>query len=166
LNFPITIAENKRIPFLEKRILDEEGDLIFNYLLERLKELKKINFKFTAPDSVSEFTVSTMDEQDNISIFLADYIANIDDEKGSTTVLWEIPMMEFYNKYKASLIDGGFTPTNVRNFKDNAINWASRRDDISVDYFNNGKNFVFKFSKNSTILKDDILVDGNGKELF
>ena len=145
LNFPVTIKEEDRIPGLEDIILEKEGDLIFNFLLQRVKELKKINFKFKAPASVKAFTNEIMDEQDNISSFLVDYINENEDE-----TRWEIPLAMFYGKYKDYAIDGSFKLLNRTNFKDSVRRWADRRTDIKINYLHNGKNYIFVFEKQTT----------------
>lgn len=167
LDFPITIKQSDRIPNLEREILEREGDLIFNYLLSRLKKLKEINFDFEAPQSVVDFTSSIMDQQDNLSIFLSDYIATVEDN----IVMWSIGLSEFYKEYREYAIEAGFNLLNRTNFKDNVVNWGHRRKDVSVEYGTNGKNYVFKFNKklNTSSIdlnQDGILCDADGKEIF
>ncbi len=145
LNFPVTIKEEDRIPNLENIILEKEGDLIFNFLLQRVKELKKIDFKFKAPQSVKNFTAEIMDEQDNISSFLVDYI-----NENEYETKWEIPLSIFYNKYKDYAIEGSFKLLNRTNFKDSVKKWADRRSDVKIRYIHNGKNYLFVFEKQTT----------------
>lgn len=143
LNFPVTIKEADRIPNFENIILEKEGDLIFNFLLERLKKLSEIDFKFKAPNSVKNFTNSIMDEQDNISDFLNDYLIQNDDEYGS----WQIGLRAFYKKYKEYMIDAGYKTLNEKNFKENVLRWKERRKDLICNYSHNGKNYVFVFAR-------------------
>lgn len=145
LNFPVTIKEEDRIPNLENIILEKEGDLIFNFLLQRVKELKKIDFKFKAPQSVKDFTAGIMDEQDNISSFLVDYINDNEDE---TT--WEVSISTLYGDYKEYAVDGNYKLLNRTNFKDSVKRWADRRTDIKINYIYNGKNYIFVFEKRTT----------------
>lgn len=167
LDFPVTIKQSDRIPHLEQKILDQEGDLIFSFLLARLKELKEIKYDFEAPQSVLDFTSSIMDQQDNLSIFLAEYITTVEND----VVMWKIGLADFYKEYKEYAIEAGFNLLNRTNFKDNVMNWCNRRKDIEVEYGSNGKNYVFKFSKqlNTSSLEineNNILCDENGKEIF
>ena len=174
LNFPVTIKEEDRIPDLENKILDSEGDLIFSFLLNRVKELSEINFKFKAPQSVRDFTVEIMDEQDNISNFIVDYLNDNEDE-----VEWTLALTSFYNKYKEFSSEANYKILNRTNFKESVMRWASRRKDIKVIYQNNGKNYVFEFVRQTTkrklsdipiihetINSDGKLVDESGNELF
>jgi P4 family phage/plasmid primase-like protien len=150
LNFPVTIEEKNRIPNLENIILEREGDLIFNFLLQRLKELKKINFKFKAPASVKNFTNEIMDEQDNISNFMFDYINENEIENK-----WFIGLTMFYNRYKDYTLEGGFKILNRTNFKESVQRWASRRNEIKIQYRHDGKNYIFEFTK-TVLVKNDI----------
>ena len=145
LNFPITIQEKDRIPNLENIILEKEGDLIFNFLLQRVKELNKINFKFKAPSSVKAFTNEVMDEQDNISTFLIEYINENEDE-----ITWSERLTVLYTKYKEYALDGSFKLLNRTNFKDSVQKWSARRSDIKIKYLYNGKNYLFSFEKQTT----------------
>ena len=159
LNFPVTIAEKDRIPNLENIILEKEGDLIFNFLLERVKELKKIDFKFKAPMSVKAFTNEIMDEQDNISSFIVDHINDHDFE-----TKWEIGLSVFYNEYKDYCADGGFKILNRTNFKESVLKWTIRRSDIKINYGKNGKNYVFTFQKQTT--KVPLIIEGANGEVL
>jgi len=151
LNFPITIREQDRVPNLENIILEKEGDLIFNFLLERLKELKLIDFKFKAPDSVVNFTNEVMDEQDNISSFIIEYMNDNADE-----TKWEIQLTALYNLYKNFSIEAGFKSLNRTNFKENLVKWTQRRKDIKIEYKNNGKNYIFAFARRTSSIPVEI----------
>lgn len=169
LEFPVTIPTEERIPDLERIILEKEGDLIFAYLLGRLKKLKENDFKFNAPRSITDFTVSLIDEQDNLSDFLLEYIKE-ETKKDDYQTSWEISLKQFFRQYSDYVIEGNYSQTNRTNFKHNVLNWAKRRDDVSISYGSNGKNYVFSFVKktlDTTVsLEDDLLVDDNGKKLF
>jgi len=145
LNFPVTIREEDRIPNLEEIILEKEGDLIFNFLLKRLKNLKKIDFKFKAPPEIKNFTSEIMDQQDNISMFMQEYLLNNTDE-----IKWDVKLTTFYADYKRYAEDGGFKIQNRTTFKDNVQKWADRRNDIKISYRHNGKNYVFEFARLQT----------------
>lgn len=171
LNFPVTIKKEDRIPFLDEKILEKEGDLIFSFLLEKIKILKSINFDFEVPASVRDFTYRVIEEQDNLSIFMLNYLSDEETKQDEVVVLWFIPLRKFYTKYKEYMLEGGFNVLNEKNFKDNVINWAKRRNDIKINYKNNGKNMGFEFQRNIATEKLDInsdstLVDENGNELF
>jgi len=143
LNFPITIKEEDRIPNLEAIILEKEAEEIFSFLLERLKILREIDFKFKAPQSVKEFTNSLIDEQDNLSDFLYDYINNNEEDN-----FWQIGLRAFYRKYKEYILEAGFKTLNEKNFKENVLKWAERRkNEIDIRYEHNGKNYVFRFGR-------------------
>jgi len=169
LEFPVTIPSEERIPDLERIILEKEGDLIFAYLLGRLKKLKKNHFKFDAPKNVSDFTVSLIDEQDNLSDFLLEYIKE-ETRKEDYQTSWDISLKQFFGQYRDYVQEGNYSQTNRTNFKYNVLNWAKRRSDISISYGSNGKNYVFSFVKktlDTTVsLEDDLLIDDNGKKLF
>lgn len=173
LNFPVKVGEKDRIPNLENIILEKEGDIIFNFLLHRAKELSKINFKFKAPDSVLNFTSLMLDEQDNLSVFINEYVNKEENENSN---LWSVPLTNFYNIYKEFAQSARYKELNRTNFKQEVLNWAERNQAvIDIKYIDNGKNFIFKFMRKTYVesklkdvvyLKNDILVDKDGNEIF
>ena len=165
LQFPVIIDDKMKIENLEDKILQDGGNELFMFLLNRARNLSKSNFKFNVPKSIIEYSRLSIEENDSVFDFLEEFLSNMFTNQ-------KCKYNELYSKYKEHCIEASFKPLNKVSFKENLLMHSLKRDDVNIIFTRDGKNgnlFLFekyKIEANYSLNEDGDLVDEKGNPIF
>jgi len=132
LQFPVVIDEKNKIENLEDKILEDGGNELFMFLLNRARELSKTNFKFSTPLDIKEYSRLTIEENDSVFDFLEEILTEV---KNKNIYKYN----ELYQRYKEHCLEASFKPQNKVSFKESLLMHSLKRTDIKIEFKKTGK---------------------------